>query len=138
MFKNLSLKNKLAISASAAIVIGGVLVEALSFNASLSRLDLEVEQRLQGVTASYNQYVSDWLVSKQRALTSLTSDAKQEAIVAPETGEARCGLRQRVPRLSRWFTTKRQRCGAAARQQRPTQVGMVHQCQSESGQRVHG
>lgn len=81
MFKNLSLKNKLAISASAAIVIGGVLVEALSFNASLSRLDLEVEQRLQGVTASYNQYVSDWLVSKQRALTSLTSDAKQEAIV---------------------------------------------------------
>ncbi|MFH0227052.1 methyl-accepting chemotaxis protein [Vibrio furnissii] len=81
MFKNLSLKNKLAISASAAIVIGGVLVEALSFNASLSRLDLEVEQRLQGVTASYNQYVSDWLVSKQRALTSLTSYAKQEAIV---------------------------------------------------------
>ncbi len=58
-----------------------MLVEALSFNASLSRLDLEVEQRLQGVTASYNQYVSDWLVSKQRALTSLTSDAKQEAIV---------------------------------------------------------
>ncbi|MCG6227823.1 methyl-accepting chemotaxis protein [Vibrio furnissii] len=81
MFKNLSLKNKLAISASTAIVIGGVLVEALSFNASLSRLDLEVEQHLQGVTASYNQYVSDWLVSKQRALTSLTSDAKQEAIV---------------------------------------------------------
>ncbi|EKO3961899.1 methyl-accepting chemotaxis protein [Vibrio fluvialis] len=81
MFKNLSLKNKLAISASAAIVIGGVLVEALSFNASLGRLDIEVEQRLQSVTASYNQYVSDWLVSKQRALTSLTSEAKQDAIV---------------------------------------------------------
>ncbi len=28
MFKNLSLKNKLAISASAAIILGGVLVEA--------------------------------------------------------------------------------------------------------------
>ncbi len=58
-----------------------MLVEALSFNASLGRLDIEVEQRLQSVTASYNQYVSDWLVSKQRALTSLTSEAKQDAIV---------------------------------------------------------
>ena len=55
MLKNLSLKNKLAISAGAAIILGGVLVEALSFNASLDRLDNEVEQRLESTTASYNQ-----------------------------------------------------------------------------------
>ncbi|MGT0149421.1 hypothetical protein ACT691_05965 [Vibrio metschnikovii] len=65
MFKNLSLKNKLAISASIAIIVGGVLVEAVSFNAALGRLDIEIEQRLQSATSSYNQYVSDWLVSKK-------------------------------------------------------------------------
>lgn len=31
MFKNLSLKNKLALSASVAIIVGGLLVELLSF-----------------------------------------------------------------------------------------------------------
>lgn len=81
MFKNLSLKNKLAISASAAIVIGSVLVEALSFNASLERLDVEMDQRLQSTTASYNQYVTDWLESKQLALTSLSEEMQSDAIV---------------------------------------------------------
>ncbi len=76
MFKNLSLKNKLAISASAAIILGGVLVEGLSFRDSLQRLDVEVAQRLESTSASYNQYVSDWILSKERALTSLSQDAK--------------------------------------------------------------
>ncbi|MCE7554892.1 methyl-accepting chemotaxis protein [Aliivibrio fischeri] len=81
MFKNLSLKNKLAISASTAIILGGVLVEALSFKASLDRLDTEVEQRLESTTASYNQYVTDWILSKERALTALPTEAKNDAIV---------------------------------------------------------
>lgn len=81
MFKNLSLKNKLAISASTAIILGGVLVEALSFNAALDRLDIEVEQRLQSSTSSYNQYVNDWLVSKERALTALSEESEKNAIV---------------------------------------------------------
>lgn len=45
MLRKLSLKNKLAVSASAAIIVGGLLVEALSFNASLNRLEVEVQQR---------------------------------------------------------------------------------------------
>ncbi|MDA0147450.1 methyl-accepting chemotaxis protein [Vibrio sp. LaRot3] len=81
MLKKLSLKNKLAISASTAIIVGGLLVEALSFNASLQRMDIEVEQRLESTTASYNQYVTDWLVSKERALTSLSQEVSKEAIV---------------------------------------------------------
>lgn len=75
MFKNLSLKNKLAISASAAIILGGV-GRGLSFRDSLQRLDVEVAQRLESTSASYNQYVSDWILSKERALTSLSQDAK--------------------------------------------------------------
>ncbi|HDM8225900.1 TPA: methyl-accepting chemotaxis protein [Vibrio campbellii] len=81
MLKNLSLKNKLAISASAAIILGGVLVEGLSFRDALQRLDVEVAQRLESTSASYNQYVSDWLLSKERALTSLSQDAEKSAIV---------------------------------------------------------
>lgn len=81
MFKKLSLKHKLALSASVAIIIGGLLVEALSFRASLSRLDTEVAQRLESTTASYNQYVSDWVASKERAMTSLTSEADENNMV---------------------------------------------------------
>ncbi|WP_228010097.1 methyl-accepting chemotaxis protein, partial [Vibrio sp. OPT41] len=81
MFKNLSLKNKLAISASAAIILGGVLVEGLSFRDSLNRLDVEVAQRLESTSASYNQYVKDWLLSKERALTSLSSDSEKRSLV---------------------------------------------------------
>ncbi|OOF13524.1 MULTISPECIES: methyl-accepting chemotaxis protein [Salinivibrio] len=81
MFKKLSLKNKLALSASVAIIIGGLLVEAISFRASLSRLDTEVSQRLESTTASYNQYVADWIVSKERAMTSLSSEANLNSIV---------------------------------------------------------
>ncbi|SEF49319.1 methyl-accepting chemotaxis protein [Vibrio hangzhouensis] len=81
MLKKLSLKNKLAISASMAIILGGILVESLSFRASLQRLDIEVAQRLEGTSASYNQYVSDWIVSKERALTSLSQESKKDGLV---------------------------------------------------------
>lgn len=81
MFKKLSLKNKLAISASFAIIIGGLLVEVLSFNASLKRLDIEVQQRLTSATSSYNQYVVDWLLSKERALTALPKNIDKNALV---------------------------------------------------------
>lgn len=57
------------------------MVEALSFSASLDRLDTEVTQRLESTTASYNQYVTDWVLSKERALTSLPKEASPDAIV---------------------------------------------------------
>lgn len=81
MLNKLSLKNKLAISASVAIVVGGLLVEGLSFKASLDRLNIEVEQRLESTASSYNQYVADWITSKERALTSLSQESKKESIV---------------------------------------------------------
>ncbi|GGB13770.1 methyl-accepting chemotaxis protein [Agarivorans gilvus] len=82
MFKSWSLKIKLAVSASLAIILGGFLVEALSFRAASERLDFDVEQRLMSASASYNQYVSDWLLSKERSLSSISEEAKEEQIVA--------------------------------------------------------
>lgn len=82
MFKKLSLKNKLALSASIAIIIGGFLVELMSFQASLKHMDTEVFERLKSSTASYNQYVSDWIKSKEQALTSIEADANMDSIVS--------------------------------------------------------
>ncbi len=82
MFKSWSLKIKLAVSASLAIILGGFLVEALSFRAASERLDFDVEQRLMSASASYNQYVSDWLLSKERSLSSISEEAKEQQIVA--------------------------------------------------------
>ncbi|MFD2177219.1 methyl-accepting chemotaxis protein [Veronia pacifica] len=81
MFNTLSLKKKLSISASAIIIIGGLLMESLSFTQSVQKLELDVKQQLENTTFSYNQYVGDWINSKEKALTSLPTDAKQADIV---------------------------------------------------------
>lgn len=82
MLKKMSLKNKLAISASIAIVLGGAIVEALSFNTSLERMNIDVDQRLESATTSYNNYVTEWIETKGNALSSLSKEAEESAIVA--------------------------------------------------------
>lgn len=117
MFKNLSLKNKLAISASAAIILGGVLVEALSYKAALERLDVDVEQRLQSTTTSYSQYVTDWLVSKERSLTALPQDSEKAAIVTHLKQVRDSGAFDNVFfSVSRWFTRQCERSRITTRQ----------------------
>ncbi|MFB9135514.1 methyl-accepting chemotaxis protein [Vibrio olivae] len=81
MFKKLSLKNKLALSASMAIIIGGVAVKVMAFNDSLQRMQYDVSKSLTSSLTSYNQYVSDWLLSKERALSSLSSQSEPSTIV---------------------------------------------------------
>ncbi|KXO11925.1 N-acetylglucosamine regulated methyl-accepting chemotaxis protein [Moritella sp. JT01] len=80
MLKNMSLKNKLALSASLAIILGGVLVAAVSFWSSMQRLDVEIEERLKGSFTSYNQYVADWIESKGTILSSLSNDIAPESL----------------------------------------------------------
>lgn len=81
MLKAISLRTKLAVAAGFAIILGAVIVESLSFRASLQRLDEQVDQNVQSTIASYNQYVTDWLKSKERSLTSLSSDVQQNQII---------------------------------------------------------
>ncbi|OAN11140.1 chemotaxis protein [Photobacterium jeanii] len=76
---NLTLRQKLAVSASIAIILGGLVVTALSFISSLGRLDQDLSDRLKGVASAYNHYVQDWLDAKGTALsampTSIASDS---------------------------------------------------------------
>lgn len=81
MLKNMSLKNKLALSASLAIILGGILVASISFWSSLQRLDVDIEERLQGSSASYNKYIADWIASKGIILSSLSNDIAPEQLV---------------------------------------------------------
>lgn len=81
MLKAISLRTKLAVAAGFAIILGGVIVESLSFRASLQRLNEQVDQNVQSTIASYNQYVTDWLKSKERSLTSLASDVQADQMV---------------------------------------------------------
>jgi len=76
----MSLKNKLALSASLAIILGGILVAAVSFWSSMQRLDVEIEERLKGSFTSYNQYVADWIESKGTILSSLSNDIAPESL----------------------------------------------------------
>ncbi len=81
MFKNLSLKNKLAILASLAIVISTIIVGTISFRASLNQLNTSVEERLNSSSSSYNQYVIDWLKAKKTVLMAFSAETKEENII---------------------------------------------------------
>lgn len=78
---NLTLRKKLSASAAAAIAIGGLLVTTLSFMSSMERLNDDVQARLQGVTSTYNKYVSDWLKSKGASLSAFPSNAIPSEVV---------------------------------------------------------
>ncbi|KHT58014.1 chemotaxis protein [Photobacterium gaetbulicola] len=75
---SLSLRQKLAVSASIAIILGGALVTVLSFVSSLERLDEDLNARLRGIAQAYNEYVVDWMDSKAMALSAFpqTIEAK--------------------------------------------------------------
>ena len=77
---NLTLRQKLALSASIAIILGGMLVTALSFMSSLGRLDEELNERLHGVATAYNNYVSDWVDAKASALSALPSSVTSQSL----------------------------------------------------------
>lgn len=81
MFKNITLKNKLAILASLAIILGTIIVEIMAYKAAVDQLDVSVEQRLKSTTAAYNQYVSDWIKSNENALTSFSDETLESAVV---------------------------------------------------------
>jgi methyl-accepting chemotaxis protein len=78
---HLTLKQKLSLSASLAIALGGVVVTTLSFIASLNRLDEELNERLFSVTHAYNQYVTDWLVSREAALAAFPDNVDEQHLV---------------------------------------------------------
>jgi methyl-accepting chemotaxis protein len=78
---HLTLKQKLSLSASLAIALGGVVVTTLSFIASLNRLDEELNERLFSVTHAYNQYVTDWLVSREAALSAFPDNVDEQHLV---------------------------------------------------------
>ena len=79
---SLSLRQKLAVSASIAIILGGALVTVLSFVSSLNRLDEDLNARLRGVAVAYNEYVVDWLDSKAMALSAFPQDIDIQDIPA--------------------------------------------------------
>ncbi|MGF1791447.1 methyl-accepting chemotaxis protein [Photobacterium profundum] len=74
---NMTLRQKLALSASIAIIIGGLLVTAFSFLSSLGRLDSDINKQLNGTASSYNNYVSNWLDSKGTVLSAMPVNISQ-------------------------------------------------------------
>ncbi|WEM44391.1 methyl-accepting chemotaxis protein (plasmid) [Photobacterium sp. DA100] len=79
---SLSLRQKLAVSASIAIILGGALVTVFSFVSSLERLDEDLNARLRGIAEAYNEYVVDWMDSKAMALSAFPQAAEAKDIPA--------------------------------------------------------
>ncbi|ELV8635999.1 methyl-accepting chemotaxis protein [Vibrio vulnificus] len=81
MFKTLSLKSKLSISASIAIMLSGLCVELMSFNASMNKLKDDIHRTVNNEVSSYSRYVQSWFNAKGSALSALTDEAYESSII---------------------------------------------------------
>lgn len=82
MLNRLTLKNKLALSASFTIICGISVLEAVNFNTARDKLNRDTESQLLASVEGYNHYVSGWLASKQRTLEALPSTMQEESVLS--------------------------------------------------------
>lgn len=68
----LTLQKKLTLSAATAIAIGGLLVTVLSYFSSMDRLNRDVQDRFQGTSSAYNNFVNNWFTAKGKALSAFS------------------------------------------------------------------
>ncbi|WP_211315202.1 methyl-accepting chemotaxis protein [Photobacterium lipolyticum] len=80
MMFNMTLRQKLALSASAAIIIGALVVTVLSFFSSLGRLDDDINERLKSAASAYNYYVADWMDAKGAALSAMPATIARKTL----------------------------------------------------------
>ncbi|MDR9829184.1 methyl-accepting chemotaxis protein [Vibrio sp. FNV 38] len=82
MFNKLSLKNKLALTASLCIIFCVMILEGIGFRTTLNNLNHDIERELSNSVESYNRYVADWLGSKQQILTALPSNIAETQVMS--------------------------------------------------------
>lgn len=78
---NLSLKFKLSIAATSAILIGCLLVMGISFQKSIDRRVSNLNQQLVELSDTYNHYVRDWMEIRSHVLESIPSNVPQGQMI---------------------------------------------------------
>ncbi|MFM2476959.1 methyl-accepting chemotaxis protein [Celerinatantimonas sp. MCCC 1A17872] len=69
--KGLSLKLKLSVAATVAILVGCLAVMTVSFFSSITQRTNILNQQLQSLTTNYNHYVKDWIDARSRVLKAI-------------------------------------------------------------------
>lgn len=79
--KGLSLKLKLSVAATVAILIGCLAVMIVSFFSSITQRTNELNQQLQSLTTNYNHYVKDWIDARSRALKAVPNKIPSDNMI---------------------------------------------------------
>src|SRR5690554_7459266 len=74
----LSLRKKISGSAAVALIVVGSVVAWLAYSAAMAQMEERIKSQVEGISSTFSQYVSDWFISKGRALESFPADAPPE------------------------------------------------------------
>ncbi|CAG9296530.1 methyl-accepting chemotaxis protein [Celerinatantimonas diazotrophica] len=80
--KGLSLKLKLSVAATVAILIGCLAVMIVSFFSSITQRTDVLDKQLQSLTTNYNHYVKDWIDARSRALKAIPNKIPADNMLA--------------------------------------------------------
>lgn len=87
--RSLSLKNKLALAATAAILLVGVILTTENFFSSRSRIDEDLAEQVRDMGATFAASVDYWFDSKQAAMLSFDAKLMREADIVEALQQAR-------------------------------------------------
>ena len=92
MFKSLSLNKKFALFTGVTLTLSCLLIVFISMLLSLNSMEKAVNERVLSATDAYNQYVTDWLETKESILKSIeqvkTQDEAYSALKQMKQGGA--------------------------------------------------
>ncbi|WP_049721393.1 methyl-accepting chemotaxis protein [Gilvimarinus polysaccharolyticus] len=71
----LSLRKKISGSAAVALIVVGSVVAWLAYSAAMGQMESRIQSQVQGISNTFSQYVSDWFISKGRALESFPGES---------------------------------------------------------------
>jgi len=78
MFAHWSLRRKISASVGVSLVLVGCAVAYLSYTSAMKAMEVNIARQVEGISATFTKYVSDWFALKGKSLESFpanTSDA---------------------------------------------------------------
>jgi methyl-accepting chemotaxis protein len=75
MFSNWSLKRKISSTVGLALVLMGFIVAYISYSSAMKAMESNIANQVNGISATFSKYVSDWFTLKGKSLESFPATA---------------------------------------------------------------
>ncbi|RYZ95229.1 MAG: chemotaxis protein, partial [Moraxellaceae bacterium] len=78
MFATWSLRKKISASVGVSLLVVGVAVAYLSYSSAMKAMEINIIRQVDGISATFSKYVSDWFTLKGKSLDSFPATSTEE------------------------------------------------------------